>query len=53
MNGSVTQVSGKLITEGLEVVLSEKSQSSSDELNNPFAPPKIPRSKQSDAAEKK
>jgi HlyD family secretion protein len=51
-DGSSTEVSGTGITEGLEVVLGEKSQSSSENVNNPFAPPKIPSNKQSDAAEK-
>ncbi|WP_010585939.1 efflux RND transporter periplasmic adaptor subunit [Schlesneria paludicola] len=51
-DGSSTEISGEGITEGVRVVLGEKSSSASDEVNNPFAPPKIPRNKQSDAAKK-
>jgi HlyD family secretion protein len=51
-DGSSTEISGDGISEGMEVVLGEKSQSASDDVNNPFAPPKIPRSKQTDAAKK-
>jgi HlyD family secretion protein len=51
-DGSMTEISGDGVTEGVEVVMGEKSQSASEDVNNPFAPPKIPRSKQTDASKK-
>ncbi|QDU26770.1 Macrolide export protein MacA [Anatilimnocola aggregata] len=50
-DGSSTEVSGAGIEEGRLVVLGEKSQAASDETNNPFAPPKIPRNKQTSAGQ--
>ncbi|WP_425613459.1 efflux RND transporter periplasmic adaptor subunit [Anatilimnocola sp. NA78] len=48
-DGAATEVSGAGVVEGRLVVLGEKSQAAADETNNPFAPPKIPRNKQTSA----
>ena len=44
-DGSSTEVSGEGVEENLPVVLGEKAQAAAAEVNNPFAPPKIPRNK--------
>lgn len=53
-DGSSTEVSGNGLDEGVQVVLAEKSPAAvaTDEVNNPFAPPKIPRNKKGDETKK-
>lgn len=45
-DGTFTEVSGDGVSEGLEVVLGERTREETQEVNNPFAPPKIPKNKQ-------
>lgn len=51
-DGASTEISGDGVQEGMGVVLNEKTPSSTEEVNNPFAPPKIPKTKQTDADQK-
>lgn len=42
-DGSSTEIFGEGLSEGMEVVVGEERESTTQEVNNPFGPPKIPR----------